>query len=73
MFEEEKTGKYKVKYIQNGGQIMIYCCKEHVELALDVFVDENEIAPILKELTDEEKLSTTCEYCEKQAVYIVAN
>ena len=52
---------------------MIYCCKEHVELALDVFVDENEIAPVLKELTDEEELSTICEYCEKQAVYIVAN
>lgn len=52
---------------------MIYCCKEHVELALDVVVDEYETAPIMKELSLEEKLSTPCEYCKEQAVYIVAN
>ncbi|MGM9924715.1 MAG: CxxH/CxxC protein [Bacillus sp. (in: firmicutes)] len=52
---------------------MIYCCKEHVELALDVVVDEHEVAPVLRELTEEEKLSTGCEYCNEQAVYVVAN
>ena len=52
---------------------MIYCCKEHVELALDVIVDEHETAPVLKEIPEEEKLSTTCEYCGKPAIYIVAN
>lgn len=52
---------------------MIYCCKEHVELALDVTVDEHEVAPILTELNDEEKLSTTCEYCRNQAIYVVGN
>lgn len=52
---------------------MIFCCLEHVDLALDVVVDEYEVAPILKELSAEEKLSTTCEYCEKQAAYIVGN
>lgn len=52
---------------------MIYCCKEHVELALDVVVDEYEVAPVLKELSEEEKLSTACEYCSEQAIYMVAN
>lgn len=52
---------------------MINCCKEHVELALDVMVDEYEVAPVLKELTDEEKLSTTCEYCKNNAIYVVGN
>ena len=52
---------------------MIYCCKEHVELALDVVVDEYEVAPVLRELSDEEKLSTGCEYCDEMATYIVGN
>ena len=52
---------------------MIYCCKEHIEMALDEVVDKYEVAPVMKELTEEEKLSTTCAYCDEQAVYIVAN
>ncbi|EDL65394.1 hypothetical protein BSG1_10991 [Bacillus sp. SG-1] len=52
---------------------MIYCCKEHVELAMDVIVDEYEVAPKLEQLTDNQELSTTCEYCNNQAEYLVAN
>lgn len=52
---------------------MIYCCKEHVELALDITVDEHETFPILEELNEDKKLSTRCEYCDQPAVYIVAN
>lgn len=52
---------------------MINCCLEHVELALDVIVDEYEVAPKLRELSEEEKLSTTCEYCQNKAVYVVGN
>ncbi|WP_153125442.1 CxxH/CxxC protein [Peribacillus tepidiphilus] len=52
---------------------MIYCCLEHVELALDTVVDEYEVAPELIKLSEDQQLSTTCEYCEKKAVYIVAN
>ncbi|RLQ93994.1 CxxH/CxxC protein [Falsibacillus albus] len=52
---------------------MIYCCKEHVEIALDTIVDEYETAPVMKELSEEEKLSTGCEYCENKAAYLVAN
>lgn len=50
---------------------MIYCCEEHVEIALDTIVDEFETFPVLLKLTEE--LSTTCEYCQKPAVYFVGN
>ncbi|MDE3840451.1 CxxH/CxxC protein [Bacillus methanolicus] len=52
---------------------MIYCCEEHVELALDVIVDDYETAPVLTKISDEKQLLITCGYCEKPAVYIVAN
>jgi CxxH/CxxC protein (TIGR04129 family) len=52
---------------------MIYCCKVHVELAMDIVVDEYEVAPVLEQLTEDRKLSTICEYCENNATYIVAN
>jgi CxxH/CxxC protein (TIGR04129 family) len=60
-------------YELKGMWIMIYCCEEHVELALDVIVDDYVTAPKLERITDEDKISTTCEYCRNQAVYIVAN
>jgi CxxH/CxxC protein (TIGR04129 family) len=49
----------------------VNCCLEHVELALDIVVDETEEAPIMKELDKE--LCITCEYCENNATYIVGN
>ncbi len=52
---------------------MIYCCGEHVELALDIAVDENETAPELSKIEQENDLLITCGYCEKRAVYMVAN
>ncbi|RFU67286.1 CxxH/CxxC protein [Peribacillus saganii] len=52
---------------------MIYCCKEHVELALDVVVDEHEMAPVLTEIPEEKQLSTPCEYCRNTAIYMVGN
>jgi CxxH/CxxC protein (TIGR04129 family) len=51
---------------------MIYSCEEHVDIALDTIVDEHGTFPILSKLTVD-NLSTTCEYCEKLAVYMVAN
>lgn len=51
---------------------MIYCCEEHVELALDVVVDDFETAPKLEKLANNQ-LSTGCEYCQKSAVYVVGN
>lgn len=58
---------------QDGVKEMIKCCKEHVELALDVYVDEYELAPEMKELSGDEKLSTTCEFCQNLAIYVVGN
>jgi CxxH/CxxC protein (TIGR04129 family) len=52
---------------------VIYCCQEHVELALDVVVDEYETYPILSEIPKEKQLSTSCEYCRNMAVYMVGN
>ncbi|WP_349291269.1 CxxH/CxxC protein [Planococcus beijingensis] len=51
----------------------INCCKNHVEHALDMFVAQAETYPILTELSEKEKLSTKCDYCEETATYLVAN
>nr|WP_244094275.1 CxxH/CxxC protein [Jeotgalibacillus salarius] len=51
----------------------ILCCKEHVELALDVVVDETEEVPHLETVDNHEELSTKCEYCDGRAIYIVEN
>lgn len=52
---------------------MIYCCKEHVELALDVIVDEYETAPVIDQVEEEKKKTAVCEYCQMAAEYVVAN
>ncbi|MDG5472380.1 CxxH/CxxC protein [Jeotgalibacillus sp. ET6] len=54
-------------------KMKIYCCEEHVELALDVFVDEEETFPELRTVDNPERLSTNCEYCRNQAAYLVEN
>ncbi|MFD1204288.1 MULTISPECIES: CxxH/CxxC protein [Sporosarcina] len=50
-----------------------YSCQTHINHALDVFVANYETFPIMKELNEDEKLSTKCSYCEELALYIVAN
>lgn len=52
---------------------MIYCCDDHVEMALDTVVVEEETYPTLDRVPNELKLSTTCEYCRNTAVYMVGN
>lgn len=52
---------------------MIYSCAEHVDIAIDTIVNEHETFPILEEVSEEKKLSTTCEYCKNTAIYMVAN
>ncbi|MBN8208842.1 CxxH/CxxC protein [Bacillus sp. NTK071] len=52
----------------------LVCCEDHVELALDVAVDETGHFPVLEKVQgDEDNLSTTCEYCNNPATYIVSN
>ena len=70
---EDRDNEKRLQSLEGRGFHMIYCCREHVELALDIIVDEHETAPVLEELKEDAKLSTGCEYCEKPAVYIVAN
>ncbi|CRK82475.1 CxxH/CxxC protein [Neobacillus massiliamazoniensis] len=51
---------------------MIYSCEEHVDIALDEVVDKSGEFPILTKI-DVDNLSTSCEYCQNPAVYMVAN
>ena len=51
---------------------MIYSCEEHVDIALDDIVDQYQTYPVLSQVPVDNS-STTCEYCEKRAVYMVAN
>lgn len=50
-----------------------YCCDEHVDIGIDELIDELEIYPNLELLTENEKLSTICTYCDKTAIYKVSN
>lgn len=49
----------------------MYCCEDHIELAIDMYVDEKEIAPEIEKVDQDGKLSTRCQMCDKQAVYVV--
>lgn len=49
----------------------MYCCEDHIELAIDMYVDEKEIAPEIEKIEHNGKLSTRCQMCEKPAIYVV--
>ncbi len=51
---------------------MYYCCETHVELALDTLVDEQEVAPIMEKLEQEEQVPTLCSFCSQQAIYKIS-
>lgn len=51
----------------------LFSCETHINHALDVFVATEESFPLMEGLSDEEKLSTKCTYCEELALYLVAN
>jgi CxxH/CxxC protein (TIGR04129 family) len=55
------------------GNQMIYSCLEHVELALESVVDETQLAPLMEKVSEDEQISTRCEYCGKKAAYLVTN
>jgi CxxH/CxxC protein (TIGR04129 family) len=65
-------GKLKMDKVE-GGIYMIYCCDEHINIALDQIVDEYEVAPDFKKITNGLELSTPCEYCGNEATYLVTN
>lgn len=41
-----------------------YCCEEHVDLAFDDFLVENEVFPVMLESNEE-----VCNYCKCKAKY----
>ncbi|MGG1148561.1 CxxH/CxxC protein [Bacillus wiedmannii] len=49
------------------------CCLEHVELALDIIVDECEAAPVINNVDNSEKEKKTCKFCQNEATYVVSN
>ncbi|WP_047153295.1 CxxH/CxxC protein [Aneurinibacillus tyrosinisolvens] len=65
----------KKEYIENGGTRMHVCCSEHLEIAIDDFVDEFEDAPDLYMLQNvsftEWSAPEHCEYCGLKAEYLV--
>ncbi|MFC0561260.1 CxxH/CxxC protein [Halalkalibacter alkalisediminis] len=51
---------------------MYLACNEHIELAIDMTVDEQEAAPIVDKVeANNDNLSTTCSFCENEAIYSV--
>lgn len=47
----------------------ILCCLEHVDLALDIIVDECEVFPNLQKY--ESSPQVNCEFCGQKSEYIV--
>ena len=58
---------------KEGFKMKKYSCETHIDHALDMHVAETSEYPMMDFLTEEEKLSTTCSYCEQQATYIVSS
>ena len=52
---------------------MIYCCKEHVEWALEEIINETEMAPEFRQIDVGHLSTTVCAYCGKPAAYVVGN
>ncbi|WP_070808131.1 CxxH/CxxC protein [Halalkalibacter okhensis] len=51
---------------------MYYACNEHIEVAIDMVVDEAELAPVVEKVeTKKEALSTSCSFCDSVAIYSV--
>ncbi|SDH90333.1 CxxH/CxxC protein, BA_5709 family [Alteribacillus persepolensis] len=46
---------------------MIYACEDHSDRALDDAVEKNGEPPVIEKI--EADLSTTCSFCDNQAVY----
>ena len=51
----------------------MFCCEEHIELAMEMYIDQHEEAPPLQIVDEEKKLSTDCEFCQSPAIYMVGN
>ena len=48
------------------------CCAQHVELAIDMYVDEKQRAPEILTISVDKK-EGICDFCEQRAIYVVGN
>ncbi len=53
--------------------MVIYCCNDHVDRALEGALDVADTPPEFNKLAEDKKLSTTCEFCSNPALYMVSN
>jgi CxxH/CxxC protein (TIGR04129 family) len=44
-----------------------YCCEEHVDLAFDDFLVENEVFPVMIDSSEHQ-----CNYCKNKARYVLS-
>ncbi|HZG59107.1 MAG TPA: CxxH/CxxC protein [Anoxybacillus sp.] len=51
---------------------MYKCCEEHIELAIDMYIDEKEAAPEIEKISVD-KQALHCDFCKNKAIYIVGN
>jgi CxxH/CxxC protein (TIGR04129 family) len=51
---------------------MYKCCENHIELAIDIYVDEKEMAPEIEKISVDNQ-GISCDFCKNQAIYIVGN
>ena len=58
---------------KEGLKMKTYSCETHIDHAIDMHVAETEQFPMMDFLSEEEKLSTTCSYCEQSATYVVSS
>jgi hypothetical protein len=53
----------RVNYLQEGNK---YCCENHVDLAFDDFILENETYPFLQVCNH-----AKCDYCAESSAYVL--
>jgi len=51
---------------------MFVCCEEHIDIAIDMYVDKMEQAPNISFISVD-KHDKLCDFCANKAVYIVGN
>ncbi len=48
---------------------ILYACKDHIDVALDDYINCEENAPHMVEVSDENQI--VCSYCEQKAKYSI--
>lgn len=48
---------------------MITACMEHIEIALDEFVDTYEEPPEMERIEEQESQTVTCQFCDQPAKF----